>query len=134
MRPNIFILEDSEERIKWFKENFNFANLDMYDNVEDAELGFDGPYDLIFCDHDLDFKSFVPTKDKNTGSEFCRWLVKEFPNSDLDIVVHSMNPIGVQYMVDKLREKFKHVSNIPFNELKLGWMMKQIEILGHTHE
>ena len=51
---DIFVLEDSHERIKWFQKTFGDCNLTFTDDVKTAcdELRTKD-YDIIFLDRDL---------------------------------------------------------------------------------
>jgi len=116
----IFILEDSKERIKWFKEVFSSeSNLFFADNVEEAKkiLLENSEFDILFLDHDLDQKIFVNSNEQNTGYQLARFLV-ENKISFMSIIIHSMNIFGSCRMFDVLKKISENVHRVPFPILR----------------
>lgn len=116
----IFILEDSPFRIKWFKETFTYGNkLTIVDNVKDAieYLNNGSPY-IMFLDHDLDGEIYVDSFKENTGYRLTEWIYKSERIYN-KIIIHSLNPVGVDNMFYMLTRKpsAKDVRKIPFSDL-----------------
>ena len=95
----IFVLEDDPNRINWFTRAF--YDCELITVAATAEKGKyyirNYKYDLIFLDHDLGNRQFVPSNDPITGYQ----VAKEIPNSinkNTPIVIHSYNPAGVANM------------------------------------
>lgn len=98
---NIFILEDDETRIEWFKKQLsNDFNLTITsDAVEAVNLLNQHNFDILFLDHDLK-KERQDVNDKNTGSYVAKEIKKL--NLKVPIIIHSWNPIGAKNMIDVL--------------------------------
>jgi CheY-like chemotaxis protein len=98
----ILILEDSEERIKAFKQNFIGTELFFTDKpaiaIEELKKG---GYDSLFLDHDLGGTAFSAS-DENSGYAVAKWLNENPQYQPALIVLHSLNPIGVQNMKAEL--------------------------------
>ncbi len=113
----IFILEDSKERIDTFKKYLEKDyNLAIYDNVEKAIEYLSSTEDdivTLLLDHDLDGKVYVPSHEKNTGYQLAKYIEdtgKKYPQ----IIIHSMNPVGVDIMSKLLRYSTTYLDCIPF--------------------
>lgn len=111
----VLILEDDDNRIRWFKDYFKKASLRnsvfVFKEVSKAKdfLKKNSP-DLILLDHDLDGRVFVNSYEKNTGYQ----LAKSMANSGKKfkkVIIHSMNPFGANKMYDMLKDS-KNVENI----------------------
>jgi CheY-like chemotaxis protein len=95
----VFVLEDSSERIKQFKQRFleqgwiGYFSVTASDAIRNLDLL---RFDLIFLDHDLGGQVYVNKDEKNTGSEVARWI-REHPVV-CPIIIHSLNPAGAEYM------------------------------------
>jgi len=115
----IFILEDSKERIEWFKEVFSLDNLFFADNVIDAKriLTEESNFCTLFLDHDLDNRIFVDSNEENTGYQLARFIV-ENKISFMSIIIHSMNIFGSCRMFDVLKKISENVHRMPFPILK----------------
>lgn len=62
-------------------------------------------WNLVFLDHDLGGQEFVSGEHENTGSYVARWWNHNqygYTNPNTRVVVHSFNPVGAQYMVDRI--------------------------------
>ena len=99
----ILIIEDDHRRIRWFNNQLTgHCDLDVFEN---AELGIkavkENKYDIIFLDHDLGGRIFVPSDDPNTGYQVAKTL-KESLNKDTRVIVHSFNPEGVDKIVSAI--------------------------------
>lgn len=117
-KRKFFILEDSEDRIKEFKERLKKeGKIFITKNVKEAKKIFktEGPWDMIFLDHDLEGKAFVDVKDPNTGSAFCEWLAGQLsPERPPLILVHSANEVGARNMMAILKDKKIKSYRTPF--------------------
>jgi len=108
----IFVLEDSPDRLKWFKRHWSnlvhadtpFAGLELLQKHDDLEM--------IFLDHDLGGP--FQRGPHGDGIDLVDLMVKEKLHVDTPIVVHSLNPGGAQTMVSTLRKTHSDVRRIPF--------------------
>ena len=68
-KANILVVEDDYRRIKWFKDNLEKScYLDVFEHANQGIKAVkEKKYDLIFLDHDLGGRVFVPSEDANTG-------------------------------------------------------------------
>lgn len=114
----IFILEDSAERIKFFKKTLESKhNLTFSDNVEEAKKLLQvKKYDVIFFDHDLDNKVFVSSNDPNTGYQLAKWIEEKGMRFD-QVVIHSLNPVGAERIKKRAENFSDNVEKIPFTVL-----------------
>ncbi len=117
----VFILEDAEDRITWFKEIFDFVErpfVFITKKPEEAILWLDGiKFDIIFLDHDLDIDLALSDKDvpyEETGLIVAEHI-KNTINKETDCIIHSMNPSGAANMV--LAHPF-NTTHIPFSMLR----------------
>ena len=99
----ILILEDQKTRIDIFKKKFQGHDVYFFDQVSDAKEALDlmGPWDILFLDHDLDQRIFVPSEEPNTGYQFAKYIREKGYKFD-QIILHSMNPVGVERMKREL--------------------------------
>ncbi len=105
---NILVVEDSEERNQHFRQWLQGHEFSIAINAEEGlRLLHAKKYDVIFLDHDLGDRSGVPSDDPNTGYA----VAKEIPNSinkDAQVIIHSMNPVGSQNILNVLNGKATH--------------------------
>lgn len=92
----VFILEDSEERIAWFRQrlpNAVFAKTAQQAIMLLSQRSFG----MIFLDHDLGFLDAAdPTRLHYNGKEVSRYLaIHHFAGC---VVIHSRNPVGAEAM------------------------------------
>jgi CheY-like chemotaxis protein len=109
---DIFVLEDSPERIKWFRKTFGDCNLTFTDDVTTAcdELRTKD-YDLIFLDRDLGHP-------RGENGEDVAWVMKEEKLAqNTPIVVHTVNPRGQRVIKRYLGEHHTDVHIINFTQL-----------------
>ena len=94
----ILILEDAPERIRTFQKQLKDHDVYFFDDVADAiaAVEFIGDFDMYFIDHDLDNQVFVDSHESNTGYQFAKHLSKKELSDSIDIIIHSMNPVGAQ--------------------------------------
>ena len=99
----IFILEDSEHRIKKFRKKYKDCQLTIFNNAFEAyehlcNNVFD--YDIMLLDHDLDHKIFCSKRYYNTGLKFLHKSYRIIKQAEClkGIIIHSWNPLGVYRM------------------------------------
>ena len=108
-----FVLEDDKNRIAVFREKLNEPGntVTICSSVEEGKriLREDGPFDVIFLDHDLDGYIYVPSTQPNTGWQLAKWISEnDIPG---EVIIHSYNEFAVPRMIEVLpRAKW-----IPFN-------------------
>ena len=131
-----FVLEDSPERIKWFKENFIHIELHIATDINEVEKVFQKNYDILFLDHDLRGEFFVSSIQKNTGFSFCVNLCNSLSHKidkETPIIIHSLNSVGAKNMYDYLiKHKFYNIAMMPFSQLTKQWERGTLSICGKT--
>ncbi len=116
----VFVLEDDEERIAWFKEKFSFADLLFITKDVRVALSYlQDKFDLIFLDHDLEFISIYDESKpdynaKATGYDVAIEL-RNTINRETECIIHSVNPTGAANMVKAHPFNTAHV---PFTMLR----------------
>jgi hypothetical protein len=114
-KAKCFLLEDTQERIDWFKSKLPF--LDTADNVKDAIAYLSTQkYDFVFLDHDLgllDYAGYSAGQPGN-GKDVARYLSGRNFMGD-NVVIHSWNPVGAAAMKDIL----ENASAIPFGQFEI---------------
>lgn len=129
----IFILEDDENRIAFFRQKFAAHVLYISKNVEDGKINAQeyAPFDVMFLDHDLapeHYKDFDPSIQEGEypertpdGHDFVKWLVnnKQVIHEYTQIIIHSLNPTGSQNMERTINESALDCmpKRIPFTTL-----------------
>jgi len=118
----IFVLEDNQDRINWFKQNFGAENITVTDNpIEAMGLLMINEYSAIFLDHDLG-------DSQNTGEGYLRGrygdgidlvkqMVKFLPQIDTPIFIHSLNDPGAKNMYTLLNNAGYNVDILNFLQL-----------------
>lgn len=115
---NIFVLEDRDERMpklrRWLDKKIDgkYTLTHCKEVVTAMDALLRDRFDVLFLDHDLDQKAFVPSQHDNTGYQLAKFIEqKNIPYSQC--FIHSMNPQGAHNMSRRLpRAKL-----IPFNIL-----------------
>lgn len=131
-KQKVFILEDDPDRIEWFQENLGsrFELIVYSDSISAKENFFlKAPYDLILLDHDLGGRQYVESFDLNTGYEFSKFLVKNYPVNTM-ILIHSHNPVGADNMYELLSKTFPKVQVFPFGKIATEWARGTLQLLG----
>jgi hypothetical protein len=112
---NIFILEDSHERIRWFRERIPEATI-----VSTAEeLRTHWPSSLrghstCFLDHDLCFNDAAFPDRRGSGERVAHYLAqKGFAGR---AVIHSVNEIGAM----KMKSCLRHARIAPFGSFEIS--------------
>jgi CheY-like chemotaxis protein len=114
---NVLILEDNIERIEFFHERLKTHTITYTDQVDIAKTELlKGTYEYLFLDHDLDDRTYVDSEEKNTGYQLCRWLAEHPELTFKNIIIHSMNSIGAQRMMELLCDR-EAVQLVPFHML-----------------
>lgn len=110
---NILILEDDENRINKFRQEFIEIELDITKNPDEAiEMIKYKEYSYIFIDHDLEdihYSSDVNCSE-STGLKLGKFLGENMQySSDAKIIIHSCNPNGSEriYQACKNRNPIK---------------------------
>jgi hypothetical protein len=114
---NIFILEDSPERMKWFEKTFSDCNIFSTLDIEEAcDKLRSNEYDLIFLDRDL-------SHPRGKSGEDVAWVMKEEKLAQKAcIVIHTVNPRGQRNIKKYLETYHKNINVISFPQL---WKMKR---------
>ena len=98
-RPVLF-LDDSEERIKTFKEYCPHAHI--VTTAHECIRAIDSQHwDFVYLDHDLGGETYVDSGREDCGFEVVRHILKTKP-SIKRIIVHSHNTPAAQRMADAL--------------------------------
>jgi response regulator RpfG family c-di-GMP phosphodiesterase len=106
----IFVLDDSEERVRWFTKKWGKDNVNYTCNIKEAKnLLNENKYDIIFLDFDLGQKY-------KSGINVAFYLAKNKLQLESKIVIHSDNPVGSDHMM-KILEKEYDVEYNPFSRL-----------------
>jgi CheY-like chemotaxis protein len=121
----IFVLEDNDERIQFFKEKLgDIHTLTFSKKVPEAiEIIKNDEFTTFFLDHDLDDRTYVNSDEPNTGFQLCKWLKENPEYLPFQIFIHSMNSVGAQRMYDELKDlehnsTLKELKIISFGELR----------------
>lgn len=112
--PRVLLVEDSEERVAWFRQRFP-EHLDVTASVDEAIQRLqERQYDLLFLDHDLGTEPRV-------GRDVAQWLIAHPENNpNLFTIVHSVNHVSGPKIVQDLRDQAKRpVWWVPFLVLRL---------------
>jgi len=123
---NVLVLEDDFNRLRVFEKHLSklldtkiYYFLDARDAIDFINSNPTIIIDEMYLDHDLGGEIFVDVNEENTGSYFVKFM-KEKNIKVKYVVIHSMNPAGVNNMRDIL-ESYNGVTNklytIPFNML-----------------
>ena len=109
---DIFVLEDSPERIKWFQKTFGDCNI-VYtkDVITACDEIRTKDYDIIFLDRDLGHP-------KENGEDVA-WIMKEEQLAkDSCIIVHTVNPRGQRNIKKYLEQYHNNFYVINFTQLR----------------
>lgn len=115
---NILLVEDDDERIKWFSRELIGHNLIVVKTSSEAISALKlGKFDLLFLDHDLAESHYNQLCFDGTGSEVAKFLGDDYKNNpNMVIILHSLNPSGVRTMFNYLEGR--QVIAINFLKLK----------------
>ena len=126
-QPRILIVEDDETRCSWFRERLRGRTLDVTCDVRTAiEWLATREYVGVLLDHDLADEHYFTNSpdDERTGYAVARWLADN-PTRQRDalIIIHSLNYVGAQRMLEVLRDAGREAEHIPFHYLQSGLRM-----------
>jgi DNA-binding NtrC family response regulator len=98
-RWRVFVLDDTEDRLRWFRKSLAGVSAMREAKTADAALEILSreSFDLIFLDHDLSWADAgFPEKQHGNGKEIARYLARtKFQGR---VVIHSKNEDGVRAM------------------------------------
>ncbi len=121
---HILILEDSPERMKFFRQLFMNHKIYHFEHVDDALKACETvKFDLLMLDHDLDGLTYVDPLEYNCGTTFAVMLAGDPKYAALKsstVIVHSHNDAAGHGMVSTLKAaKFNAVKHT-FASIKTG--------------
>lgn len=127
----IFILEDEIDSYprNQLKDVLNGHTLTIAKSVPEAKIKYKGGYDLLLLDHDMNGMYNKPLScDGNTGSYFAHHLV-DFHRGDKEslprqVVLHSQNPVGRDYMRSVLENAGFICDECPFGPTYVNMLKK----------
>lgn len=116
----VFLLEDNEERIKWFKSQYPEVLVAI--NVDEArKLLSTQKFDLFFLDHDLEeahYESYnlgYDVSGDRSGLEIAAEIALENIKNYSNVIIHSWNHDGAKRMSGILPGSFL----IPFGRFEI---------------
>jgi len=117
----ILILEDNLERQEQFIKNLVNHNITIVDDSKLAiEKLINEKWDLLMLDHDLGGMVYVESGE-NTGYEVAKFLEENKQYMPINVIVHTLNPVGGQNMMECLPTALR----IPF-----VWTKERLTKLG----
>lgn len=115
----ILILEDDENRIDRFRQNFIGCDLDVTKDPNEANKWLEErEYDAIFLDHDLEDSHYLEDclSKETTGLCTASFLgEKLWLSSNATVIIHSLNPAGRERMKQACLKRNPQI--VPFNTL-----------------
>lgn len=123
----VLILDDDDKRHRLFHKSAAFADHKLTHATTfmqaKNELLFEGPYDLVMLDYDLNdhqYRSMKTDFEKYTGFELAKVIVEEMPEEKRPmVIVHSWNYYGGKYTTEYLEQNKVWVRRWEFdNEMK----------------
>jgi CheY-like chemotaxis protein len=115
----ILVLEDSLERIEFFKKLFRNQELFVFDNSSDAYSScIENNFQVMLLDHDLGGRIWEDSNGENTGYQFVKRIVENQLQKDALIYIHSCNPIGANLMLNLLKDNDYDGIWIPYHLIK----------------
>jgi hypothetical protein len=115
---SVFVLEDSESRMKWFYEQF--PKLVWADTADKAiAILAEKQFDWVFLDHDLGLLDYTGANigDVGNGQEVAKFLSGQNWVGH-NVVIHSWNPACAAKMKDLL----KGATAIPFGQFDIEFI------------
>jgi len=117
----ILIVEDDETRCAWFHHQFTQIELDATEDVSIAVQWLsERQYSLIFLDHDLVEEHYFSdvSDDGLTGYAVAAWLAAHPDRQpEARIIIHSLNYVGAERMLNVLQSAGRNPEHIPFHDL-----------------
>jgi CheY-like chemotaxis protein len=120
----ILIVEDDALRCAWFNQRFSGLTLDVTCDAATAITWLaERDYNLILLDHDLTEEHYLSNEpdDERTGYAVAAWLAQHADRQrDATILIHSLNYIGAQRMLEALHGAGRDAEHVPFPYLQFG--------------
>ncbi|HEY3024529.1 MAG TPA: response regulator [Pyrinomonadaceae bacterium] len=120
----VLVLEDDETRCYWFQQQFAQRDYDLTCDIQQAiEWLSTRDYEAILLDHDLTEQHYYSDAhdDEATGYAIASWLAAHPERqTGATIIVHSLNYLGAQRMLDVLRAAGREAEHVPFPYLQAG--------------
>lgn len=115
-KDSVFLLEDSEQRIEWFRKRF--PDMVHTDTAEKAiAILAEKQFDWVFLDHDLGLLNYAGIGKEGSGREVARFLSgKSWIGHN--VIIHSWNPCGAALMKDIL----EGATAIPFGNFDVEFI------------
>jgi len=114
----VFIFEDMEDRLKFFKKILVDHDLQHTDQIEKAKkILLNEKWDFVFLDHDMEERFMDSKTTQNNGYQLAKWIVENKIKIE-QIIIHSMNSVGAGNIREALRESYPTVNYVPFNVLR----------------
>jgi|SRR5581483_6471418 len=111
----VLLLEDSDNRIAWFKQRVsNLTLVQTADEAIEVIARSPQPFDIVFLDHDLGVLHADGTCPQGTGFQVAKYLAGRRYLGE-NVVIHSWNADGAAAMKDAL---YGAVA-IPFGQFEL---------------
>jgi CheY-like chemotaxis protein len=101
----ILVLDDNHSRLAIFRRKLIGAAVTCVEYVPDCirEIEDNEPFDIIFLDHDLGGKIYVPSG-PGTGYEVAQWLKNHPEKMPGKVILHTCNENGAACMMSELPE------------------------------
>jgi CheY-like chemotaxis protein len=120
----ILLVEDDETRCEWFRARLAHHELDVTCDVR-AAIGWleAREYAAILLDHDLIEEHYFSNEpdDERTGYAVANWLATHpDKHREATIIIHSLNYIGAERMLNLLLDAGRDAEHIPFPYLHTG--------------
>lgn len=125
MSLRIFILEDEIDRLPRSEilPALEGHTVTVAKSFPEAKEKYQGPYDLLLLDHDMEGFYEMNKDYPNTGYQFVKWLTDDLPPTEdwiggeakPHIIIHSHNPQGRRLMRLLLEEYGFNVEEYPFS-------------------
>jgi len=127
----ILIVEDSEDRLNWFRYQAIGIVTDIAKTAaEGLEFLKQNEYTQVFLDHDLADHHYVAVfeglesdiYDEETGFAVAKFLADNSDKSkDAEIIVHSLNEYASERMMNELIKAGRKPTRIPFTALRTAY-------------
>jgi NAD+-processing family protein with receiver domain len=115
-KDSVFLLEDSDFRVDWFRKYF--PELVLAQTVHEAiKILAEKQFDWVFLDHDLGLLDAVGRTELGTGSDVARFLSGRTWIGH-QVIIHSWNAMGAAHMKDLL----KGAVAIPFGQFDIEFI------------
>ena len=118
---SILIVEDNEERLKWFREKLAGMEFTICTTPEAAlEVLSVYRFNIVFLDHDCVPRFVDPSEIDFESLTFWRVAQRLAVNFDGNVIIHSGNPIGAKRMEKLLQDRSNaRVTVAPFGNFDI---------------